>query len=265
MGTTVESAPEAIRTENVTKSFGHVHALRGVNLRVGTGEIVGLIGDNGAGKSTLLKILTGFHRPDDGKLFVNGVETEYSSVTDARLLGIETVYQDLALVDDLPVYLNMFLMREPVRRLGGVLPVLRKSEMRRLAAEHLAEMDVRVPSIDTLAGQLSGGQRQAIAIARAVYSRARILLLDEPLAAMGAREARNVLALIGKLKARGDVSLLVIAHNYAHVFEVCDRVSVLQHGRITLDCATSETSISELIDLVAGEYRSRESGNGGMG
>jgi ABC-type sugar transport system ATPase subunit len=150
----------------------------------------------------------------------------------------------------------MFLKRELVGKLGGVdLPMLDNAEMRRRARKYLDEMGVRVPDVDAEVALLSGGQRQSIAVARSVYSEAKILLLDEPLAAMGAKEGALILDLIRELKSRGDVSMILIVHNYAHVFEVCDRVNLLQHGRIAFDKLTSETSVEEVTDLVVREYR----------
>jgi simple sugar transport system ATP-binding protein len=243
---------DVLRVEGVAKRFGALTALRDVNLRLGPGEVLGLIGDNGAGKSTLIKIICGFHAPDAGRIFVNDTEVTLRSVDHARSLGIDTVYQDLALVNELSVYHNMFLNRE--HRIG---PLLNNRVMRRLATEHLASMGVDIPDVSVEVAKLSGGQRQAIAVARSVYSDARILLLDEPLAAMGAKEGTLILDLISDLKARGEVSIIIIAHNYAQVLQVCDRVNLLQHGEITFDKPTSETSMGELTDLVIAEYRSR--------
>jgi ABC-type sugar transport system ATPase subunit len=253
---TVDSLPDIIRAEGIAKRYGPVIALRDTTIRLGRGEVLGLIGDNGAGKSTLIKILTGFHPPDQGTLFIDGEEVELRSVSHARQLGIETVYQDLALVDQLPVYLNMNLNKEKVRR---PLPFLDKKRMRNEARAHLDDMGVRIPSVDTDVGFLSGGQRQAVAIARAVYSDAKVILLDEPLAAMGSKESAIIIDLILELKQRGDVSMILIAHNFAQVVEVCDRVNLLQHGRITYEKAVGETSIQELTELVAAEYRGRGS------
>jgi ABC-type sugar transport system ATPase subunit len=245
-------SPDVLRVEDVAKRFGALTALRNVNLRLGRGEVLGLIGDNGAGKSTLIKIICGFHSPDSGRVFVDGTEVSLRSVDHARSLGIDTVYQDLALVNELSVYHNMFLNRE--HRIG---PLLNNRLMRRLAAEHLTSMGVDIPDVSVEVAKLSGGQRQAIAVARSVYSDARILLLDEPLAAMGAKEGTLILDLISDLKARGEVSIIIIAHNYAQVLQVCDRVNLLQHGEITFDRPTTDTSLTELTDLVTAEYRIR--------
>jgi simple sugar transport system ATP-binding protein len=253
-----DTAP-AIRIEHVSKRFGPVVALRDVNLTLPKGDVLGLIGDNGAGKSTLIKILTGFHQPDVGRILVDGVEVRLRSVSHARSLGIETVYQDLALIPGLSVYHNMFLKRE---LLLSPLPFLRNGEMRRRARQYLNEMGVAVTSVDTEVAKLSGGQRQAIAIARAVYSQARVLLLDEPLAAMGAREGRLVLDLIHNLKLRREISIIMIAHNYAQVLEVADRINLLRHGTISFDKRASETSLEELTDVMVEEYRRSHAASG---
>jgi simple sugar transport system ATP-binding protein len=241
---------DVLRAEHLSKTFGAVTALNDVNLRLARGEVLGLIGDNGAGKSTLLKIFCGFQRPDTGRILINGEEVTLKSVTHARSLGIDVVYQDLALVNELSVYHNMFLNREQVRGL-----LLSNRSMRRIAAEHLNEMGVRIPSVGVPVASLSGGQRQAIAVARAVFANAKILLLDEPLAAMGVKEGAMILDLVQDLKRRGDVSIIIIAHNYSQVLDVCDRVNLLQHGEITLDKASRDTSVQELNDIVVAEYR----------
>jgi simple sugar transport system ATP-binding protein len=238
--------------EHVAKRFGALTALRDVSLRLDRGEVLGLIGDNGAGKSTLIKIICGYHRPDSGRLAVNGEEVVLRSVDHARSLGIDTVYQGLALIDELSVYHNMFLNRE--LRIG---PLLNNRAMRRLARAHLEDMGVSIPRVTAEVAKLSGGQRQAVAVARAVYSDAKILLLDEPLAAMGAKEGTLILDLIRDLKARGDISVIIIAHNYAQVLDVCDRVNLLQHGTITFDKPTADVSLDELTELVVAEYRER--------
>jgi ABC-type sugar transport system ATPase subunit len=177
-----------------------------------------------------------------------------ASVAHARSLGIDTVYQDLALVKELSVYENMFLGRELTWSLFGFVPILRRSRMREITGEYLRGIQLRVPSLDGQVASLSGGQRQAIAVARSAFSDARILLLDEPLAAMGAREGAIILDLVRRLKERGDVSIIIIAHNYAQIVAVCDRVNLLQHGMITFDRRTDETSVEELTRLVASEY-----------
>lgn len=215
--------------------------------------MLGLVGDNGAGKSTLVKILSGFHQPDGGEVLIGGTVEGFSSVQDARSKGIETVYQDLALIPQLPVFQNLFLGHE-ITRLGP-LRILDKREMRKLARQYLDEINVHVPSVEADAELLSGGQRQAIAVARSVRAASKILLLDEPLAAMGARESRLIINLVKELAASGRVSIIVIDHNYAHLFELCDRINVMQGGRITIRQDVHETSIEELTELMVSSYR----------
>jgi simple sugar transport system ATP-binding protein len=254
----MSDAKEAVRAENIVKSFGNVVALNGVSLRVARGETLGILGDNGAGKSTLIKILTGYHQPDAGQVYVDGKPVRLGSVDEARALGIECVYQDLALVNGLSIYHNMFLKRELLW--GGPFGFLNHREMRRRARDALAEIGIEVASVDLEVGQLSGGQRQAIAVARAVSQDARILLLDEPLAAMGAREARLIIDLIDRLRARGDIAIVMIAHNYAQTLEICDRVMLVQHGEVTFESAAGSTSAAELLEIVRREYRAARTG-----
>ena len=217
---------DVLRVEHISKKYGAVTALVDVNMHLQRGEVLGLIGDNGAGKSTLLKILCGFQPPTSGRIILEGKEVTIKSVDQARSLGIDAVYQDLALVNQLTVYHNMFLNREKVR-----WPLLSNKSMRKEAKEHLDDMGVSIPSVDAQVAKLSGGQRQAIAVARSVYSEAKILLLDEPLAAMGVKEGAIILDLVNRLKTQGNVSIIIIAHNYGQVLEVCDRVNLLQGGK----------------------------------
>jgi simple sugar transport system ATP-binding protein len=248
---------DVLRVEHVGKRFGPVTALRDINLHLRKGEVLGLLGDNGAGKSTLMKIICGFVKPDEGRMFLNGEPYEPHSVDDGRKLGIDAVYQDLALVDELTVYQNMFLRREKIRK---PLPFLANRIMRKETRAALDDIGVNIPRLNVPVARLSGGQRQAIAVARTVHSEASILLLDEPLAAMGAKEGTQILDLITDLKARGNISMILIVHNYAQVLGVCDRVNLLQHGTITFDKPTAETSLEELTELVVAEYRNRRTG-----
>ncbi len=242
---------EVLRVEGVAKRFGPVTALRNVDLRLERGEVLGLLGDNGAGKSTLIKILSGYYKPDAGTIYLDGEPVELSSVVHARSLGIDTVYQDLALVDELSVFHNVFLNREVVRPYR----LLDNRAMRRRAREAIADIGVEIPSVDAPVARLSGGQRQAIAIARSVHSDARILLLDEPLAAMGVREGAMVLDLIQRLREAGEVSIIMILHNYVHVFQACDRLNLISDGEIVLDKPTEDSSVEELTELVVKELR----------
>ncbi len=244
------SGPDVLQVEHISKHFGAVTALRDVNLHLARGEVLALLGDNGAGKSTLIKILCGFQPPDSGRILLDGQQVTFKSVDHARSLGIDVVYQDLALVNQLSVYHNMFLNRERVR---GVL--LSNRAMKRLARQYLDEMGVHIPSVEADVAALSGGQRQAIAVARSVFTAAKVLLLDEPLAAMGAKEAALILDLIQDIKTRGEVSIIMIAHNYGQALEICDRVNLLQQGEITFDKPSKQTSVQELNDIVIAEYR----------
>ena len=214
--------------------------------------MLGLLGDNGAGKSTLIKIISGFQKPDEGRLLLRGEEIELKSVDHARSLGIDCVYQDLALVNELSVTSNMFLRREQVHK---PFPFLARRAMARDTRKALDQIGINLPRIDVPVARLSGGQRQAIAVARTVTSDADIILLDEPLAAMGAKEGAMILDLVARLRAEGRVSIIMIAHNYVHVLEACDRVNLIQDGEITFDKPTADTSVEELNEIVVEEYR----------
>jgi ABC-type sugar transport system ATPase subunit len=262
------SADDVLRVEHITKSFGPVTALRDVSLHLKKGEVLGLLGDNGAGKSTLIKILCGFQKQGSGKMWLKGEPYEPKSVENARTLGIDVVYQDLALIDDLSVYENMFLCREERR---GRLPFLDKRRMRKETRAALDDIGINLPRLDVPVARLSGGQRQSIAVARGVYSQADILLLDEPLAAMGAKEGAMILDLIARLKSEGKLSIIMILHNYVHVLESCDRVNMITDGVIALDKPTADTSVEELTEIVVDEYRraraaaqAEETGRGGV-
>jgi ABC-type sugar transport system ATPase subunit len=247
------TAPDdVLRVEHISKRFGPITALRDINLHLRKGEVLGLLGDNGAGKSTLVKILSGFHKPDGGTMWLKGEPYAPKSVDDARKHGIDTVYQDLALVGQLNVFQNMFLRRE---KLTSPLPFLANRAMKKETRSALDEIGINIPRLDVPVARLSGGQRQAIAVARTVSSDADVILLDEPLAAMGAKEGALILDLIARLKQEGEVSIIMILHNYAHVFQACDRVSLIQDGVIALDKPTAESSIEELNEIVVEEYR----------
>ncbi len=255
----MSTSPEALRADAIVKRFSAVTALDGVSLTLRQGEILGILGDNGAGKSTLMKILTGYETPTSGRLFVSGHEVTLHSVDQARALGIECVYQDLALANSLSVYHNMFLNREIVHR--GPFRLLNNRAMRQQAVECLERIGVHIPSVDVPVERLSGGQRQAIAVARAVNSEnARILLLDEPLAAMGAREAGLIIDLLLRLKSEGQLSIVMIMHNYAQTLDIADRIVLMQHGRITYERDAAATSVAELMDIVRSEYRAARRG-----
>ena len=259
------SAPDdVLRVEHIAKRFGPTIALRDISLHLRKGEVLGLLGDNGAGKSTLIKILCGFQKQDSGEMWLKGEPYQPKSVDEARSLGVDCVFQDLALIDQLTVYHNLFLRRE---RLHRPIPFLNNREMKRDARKALDEIGINIPRIDVPVARLSGGQRQAIAVARTISGEADIILLDEPLAAMGAKEGAAILDLIARLKSEGNVSIIMILHNYVHVLTACDRVNLIQDGVIALNKPTSETSVEELTEIVVEEYRrarlAAQAGNGG--
>jgi simple sugar transport system ATP-binding protein len=243
---------DVLRVEHIGKSFGPTIALRDINMHLRKGEVLGLLGDNGAGKSTLIKILAGFQKADTGTLWVKGESYAPKSVDEARKRGIDTVFQDLALIGQLTVYQNLFLRREHVRK---PIPFLSNAQMRHESRKALDQIGINIPSIDVPVARLSGGQRQAIAVARTISGDADIILLDEPLAAMGAKEGAMILDLIQRLKDEGNVSIIMILHNYVHVLAACDRVNLIQDGVIGLDKPTAETSVEELTEIVVEEYR----------
>jgi simple sugar transport system ATP-binding protein len=242
-------APVILEMSHISKSFGAVTALVDVSLKLRKGEVLALVGDNGAGKSTLIKIMSGFHQPDTGTMSSNGQPARFASPRDARAQGIETVYQDLALVGDLSIYHNMFLGREQKKRVLG-LNLLDNRKMRALSQQYLQTLGISIPSVNSTVDLLSGGQRQCVAVARSIYSSPSILILDEPLAALGVRESAHVLGLIQNLRRQREVSVVLIVHNYNQIFEVCDRINFLHAGEIVLDASTSETSEEELIRIV---------------
>jgi simple sugar transport system ATP-binding protein len=242
-------APIVLEMSHISKSFGAVTALVDVSVRLRQGEVLALVGDNGAGKSTLIKILSGFHQPDSGTITARGEPIRFNSPREARAHGIETVYQDLAMIGDLSVYHNMFLGREYHKRFLG-LNLLDNARMRELARTYLDTLGIAIPNVDATVDLLSGGQRQCIAVARSIYSSPSILVLDEPLAALGVRESAHVLGLIQNLRRKREVSVVLIVHNYNQIFEVCDRINFLHSGEIVLDAETSRTSEEELIRIV---------------
>jgi ABC-type sugar transport system ATPase subunit len=236
-----------VRARGLSKSFGHVRALQDVDLDIRQAEVLAIVGDNGAGKSTLTKILSGVYQPDRGEIQVNGRAVRISNPHEARELGIATVFQNLALVDSRDVAANLFLGREPTRWKFFV----DRKKMIADAQRVVAELRVNMPSMTVDVGQLSGGQRQTLAIGRATAQQGRIILMDEPTAALGVREARKVLDLIRHLKSTG-TGLVVISHNLRHVFSVADRILVLRRGRVAGVRAKAATSPDEIVRLIVG-------------
>lgn len=238
-----------LELDNITKSFGAIHALNGVNMSIEAGEAVGLMGDNGAGKSTLMKIIAGNFLPTSGEIRIEGRPTELSRPIDAREAGIEIVYQDLALCDNLTAGANVFLGRELKKRIGPI-PMLDYASMYKRAGELFAELKSETRPRD-LVRQMSGGQRQAVAIARTRLSDPKLVLMDEPTAAISVRQVAEVLALINRLKDTGHAVILV-SHRMPDVFEVCDRVAVLRRGEKVADKRIDETNPEEVTGLIIG-------------
>lgn len=240
-----------LQLEDISKFFGSVIALSGVTLRLKKGEVHCLLGDNGAGKSTLIKTLAGVHRPDKGQYLVDGKPVVFQSPRDALDTGIATVYQDLALVPLMSVARNFFMGREPQKKLFGLIPVMDHQLAGQTAVEKLAEMGIKVRSQDQMIGTMSGGEKQCLAIARAIHFGARVLILDEPTAALGVKQSVNVLKLIHKARARG-ISVIFITHNVNHAYPVADSFTLLNRGQSMGTFAKNEVSKDEVLDMMAG-------------
>lgn len=236
-----------IELKNITKSYGSFDALRGVNLAVSEGEVTCVLGDNGAGKSTLIKILAGLHQPTSGEVLIDGQPTTFTSPRDSIDTGIATVHQTLAIVDELSVWRNFFLGQELTGRFG----VLRDAEMKQICAKQLLEMGIDIPDVEVDAGNLSGGQRQVVAIARAVYFGARVLILDEPTAALGVKQSGVVLRFVAAARDRG-IAVVLVTHNPHHAFLVGDHFTILKLGRQELDEPRENVTLEELTHQMAG-------------
>lgn len=236
-----------IEVKNIVKRYGQLEALRGVDFHIGPNEIVGLLGDNGAGKSTLVKLLSGINPPTSGEVFAQGRSVNLNSRQDAETIGIETIYQDMAVVGEMEIWRNMFLGRE-IRDAFGFL---KEKEMKRITMQELsAGIDISgIDSPDQMVGSLSGGQRQAVAIARAVHFRKSILLLDEPTSALSVRETNKLLTYIDGLREKG-TSAAFVTHNIYHAYGICDRFVVMSHGSKVHDIAKQDTSVEKLTELV---------------
>lgn len=249
--TTTKSAP-LYEVQNVSKSYGSVVALSGVSLKIHAGEVIGLVGDNGAGKSTLVKVLSGAHQPSEGKVILDGVERSWSSPRAALEAGVETLYQDSGLAPHLSVSSNVFLGRELyVKGILGKLGFLAKKEMDLVAHENLERVGIAVPQSNRSVSQLSGGQRQAVAIGRAVSWASKVIILDEPTNHLGARQAGEVLSVIKAAKERG-LGVIFISHTLPHVLQVTDRIVVLRLGKIVADAPTSTFDAESLLGTITG-------------
>ncbi len=245
----VQPAP-LLEARGVYKYFGAITALRDVNFHVNAGEVLGVVGDNGAGKSTLMKILSGLYTPSEGSLIFAGETVHFTSPRDARNMGIEMVYQDFALAGNMPIFENIYLGREPGRKIGG-LTIIDHQRSREMAMKHLDNLKIRVKSVDQNVEDLSGGQRQAVAIARATAFAARVVIMDEPTAALAIKEVGKVLDLIKSLKDH-NVAVIVISHRMDDIFYCCDRVMALYQGTNFAEAELKNTNRNEVIGWIMG-------------
>jgi ABC-type sugar transport system ATPase subunit len=245
---------------NLTKRFGGLTAADSVSLDVNVGEVIGLVGDNGAGKSTFIKMIAGVYQPDEGELFFEGRPIPFAGPRATRDLGIETIYQDLALAENLDVGSNIFLGREIKNRyLGGTIKTLNRTKMREESAKVLSRLDIRIPSLTQQIRNLSGGQRQSVAIARTIYWNAKMVIMDEPTAALGVTEQRKVLTLVRTLCDQG-VPVIIISHNMQDVFAVADRIVVMRRGKKVGERLAKEATPDEIVSLMVGAEAVHEMG-----
>ena len=234
-----------ISVRNLHKWYSGVHALKGVSLDVMPGQALGLVGDNGAGKSTLINILSGLHRQDEGEILVEGQPTDIRNPKDSMRLGIETIYQYNSMVPIMSISRNMFIGREPLKYSIGGFGILDERKMRADSVAAIANVDLHLRSPDALVGELSGGQRQGVAIARAMHFKSKVMILDEPTNHLSVKETAKVIGFVQGLKTQG-VTSIFISHNMQHVFACCDRVVAMALGKVVLDKPIGETSIDEV-------------------
>lgn len=240
-----------VETKNITKRFGGLTAVDKVSFGVAAGEIVAVLGDNGAGKSTLIKMISGVHQPDGGQIFIQGKEVDIHSPMDALSMGIETIYQDLALAENMNVYSNIFLGREKTKKAWGIFDVLDSEFMFNESQGVLEKLNIKVPSLRNNVRTLSGGQRQAVAISRSIYWNAKFLIMDEPTAALGVAQQHQVLDLVKSLKDHG-LGIIIISHQMHDVFAVADRIVVMRRGEKVGDLKKEETNPDEVVNLIVG-------------
>ncbi len=241
-----------LQAKNLTKRFGGLVAVNDVSMDIYPGQVMGLVGDNGAGKSTLIKMISGVYQPDGGDIFLENDNVTFSSPREARDMGIETIYQDLALAENLDVSSNIFLGREVKKRyLGGLVRTLNWPFMHEESATALDSLDIHVPSLMQQIRNLSGGQRQAVAIARSIYWNAKIMIMDEPTAALAVPEQRKVLSLVRTLRDQG-VPVIIISHNLQDIFAVADHITILRRGRKVAELEAEQTSPDEIVSLMVG-------------
>jgi fructose transport system ATP-binding protein len=252
-----------LEARNIVKRYGHVTALDGANLELRAGEVLAVIGDNGAGKSTMVKVLCGAVIPDEGQVLLDGVAVHFTSPLDPRKRGIETVYQDLAVAPALDIATNLFLGREVRCRgiLGSCFRLLDKRKMKSEAQKEMAELKFRLPSIESAVEDLSGGQRQGVAVARAAIFARRLVIMDEPTAALGVRESGEVLNLIRTIRDRG-LPVLLISHNMPHVFELADRIHIMRLGRRVALTTSKQHTMGEVVAIMTGAMPGNEQAPG---
>jgi len=251
-----KNSVNAIEVTDIKKSFGSVEALRGVSLYAKPGEVTAIVGDNGAGKSTLIKCISGVYTADEGTIHINGELVHFTTPEESRSFGIETVYQTLGLIEDLTIWQNLFLNREKLKGVGP-FKILNKSAMREEAAAMLKNLDVYIPSIKSRVRGLSGGQRQAVAICRAAGWGSRVVIMDEPTAALGVRETAKVEDLIKRMKDQG-LAILLISHNFDQVLRLADQIWVMRQGNVMAGMRAKDTSGDELVALITGASAGRK-------
>lgn len=239
-----------LRLEGITKNFGAIEALRGISFEIKRGEVLALLGDNGAGKSTLVKIISGGLQQSGGKVIFDGAERNFTSPAEAKAAGIETVYQDLSLCTNVDVVANFFMGREIVKRFLGI-PILQEAEMEAAVAKAMANAGTKIPSLRTNVEHLSGGQRQAIELNRFVHWGGKLVLLDEPFAALGVEQTRRGLEMIKRIAAQG-IGVVIITHIMAQAFQVADRIVVIRQGKVAGDVARDQTSPDEVVQMITG-------------
>jgi len=240
-----------LEVRSLTKRFGGLVAVDHMDMQVYPGEVVGLLGDNGAGKSTLIKMVSGVYHPDEGRIFFQGEEVKMGSPMDALELGIETLYQDLALAENLDAYSNIFLGREQTKPFLGFIQVLDHDSMREESKKVLERLEIEIPSLENQIKTLSGGQRQAVAIGRSIYWNAKLLILDEPTAALGVHEQRKVLDLVRLLRSQ-NIPIIIISHQLYDIFSVTDRLVIMRRGKKVAERLTKDTTPDEVVGLIIG-------------
>ena len=240
-----------LEVRSLTKRFGGLVAVDHMDMQVYPGEVVGLLGDNGAGKSTLIKMVSGVYHPDEGRIFFQGKEVKMVSPMDALELGIETLYQDLALAENLDAYSNIFLGREKTKPFLGFIKVLDHESMREESKKVLKRLEIEIPSLHNQIRTLSGGQRQAVAIGRSIYWNAKLLIMDEPTAALGVHEQRKVLDLVRLLRSQ-NIPIIVISHQLYDIFSVTDRLVIMRRGKKVAERITKDTNPEEVVGIITG-------------